>query len=174
MTLRLCLLLVLLLTAPAAFAQSAVDRAFESAISLFEKAYPRLGGDVFGVDSTAYRDALSLRQFASAHWGGSVALSVSLPTSTDGACGRYAAYVNIPPENGTVSLVLCPQFRNDGSDSLRRLTILHEMVHVVAGPDECRAMAFAARVEHLATGSYTPVDRYWQANGCDGGAFSLP
>jgi hypothetical protein len=73
-----------------------------------------------------------------------------------------------------VRLTLCPQFSEEGSRELRRLTVLHEMVHVVAGPDECRAMAFAARIEHLATGSFTPVDRYWQANGCDRSGFGLP
>ena len=35
-------------------------------------------------------------------------------------------------------------------------------------------MAFAAEVERLATGRFTPVDRYWHSNGCAGSAFSLP
>ena len=71
-------------------------------------------------------------------------------------------------------LVLCPQFFSDGADALRVLTVLHEMVHAVAGPDECQAMAFAARVEHAATGQFTPVDAYWQASGCEGSAYRLP
>jgi hypothetical protein len=73
-----------------------------------------------------------------------------------------------------VSLVICPQFSAEGSNSLRALTILHEMVHVVAGPNECRAMAFAARIEKLATNRFTDVSRYWQANKCEGSGFSLP
>jgi hypothetical protein len=35
-------------------------------------------------------------------------------------------------------------------------------------------MAYAARIQSLATGRFTPVDAYWQANNCAGSAFSLP
>ena len=59
-------------------------------------------------------------------------------------------------------------------DALRTLTILHELVHVVAGPNECRAMAFAARIENLASGHFTDVSRYWQANSCNNSGFRLP
>lgn len=171
---RLVLIALLSLASPGVFAQGTANAAFDAAIAAFETALPRLEREVFGVDVATYRDALSFRRFTSAYWGGEITLAVTSPSSADGACGRFAAYVGIPPDNGVVSLVLCPQFRNEGSDQLRRLTILHEMVHVVAGPDECRAMAFAARIESLATGSYTPVEAYWQANNCPGSAFSLP
>jgi hypothetical protein len=171
---RLFALLMMLLTSPAVSAQDAADRAFADATDAFETALPRIGSDLFGVNVSDYRDALTLRRFSSSHWGGTVKLAVTSPSSANGACGRFAAYVTIPPQNGVATLALCPQFYRDGSDSLRRLTVLHEMVHVVAGPDECRAMAFAARIEVLATGRHTPVDRYWNANGCAGSAYSLP
>lgn len=166
------LLAALLLTAPVR--ADAVETAFEQAIALFEAARPDLSGDTFGVDIAAYRDALTLRRFSSGHWGGETLLDVAAQAGNGGSCGRYAAFVRIPPRDGRVGLVICPQFVSEGSDGLRRLTVLHEMVHVVAGPDECRAMAFAARIEHLATGAFTPVERYWQANDCAGSAFSLP
>lgn len=151
----------------------AVDRAITAAIAALEIALPRLGTVSDGVEVAAYRDALTLGRFTSAHWGGTVTLDIVEP-GAEGACARFAAYVRIPPQNGTVTLAICPLFSQEGTDALRRLTILHEMVHVVAGPDECRAMAFAARVEQLATGTHTPVDRYWTANNCDGSGFSLP
>ena len=147
--------------------------AFDRAIAQFEAAYPHLPQDVFGVDVEGFRDALTLRRFASRHWGGSK--HVAVQQGLGGAdCGRFAAYVVLPPDGETIPLVICPRFGTEGTDALRGLTILHEMVHVVAGPDECRAMAFAARVEKLATGQFTPVDAYWQANGCAGTGFRLP
>ena len=69
---------------------------------------------------------------------------------------------------------VCPTFFSSGADSLRRLTILHELVHVVSDADECRAMAFAAAVEQAALGRFTAVDTYWQRNGCAGSRYALP
>jgi hypothetical protein len=158
-------------TAPAQ--ADAVDRAISAAIAAFEVAQPHLGSVSHGVEVAAYRDALTLGRFTSAYWGSTVTLDIVEP-GAEGACARFAAFVRIPPENGTVTLAICPQFSKEGTDALRRLTILHEIVHVVGGPDECRAMAFAARVEQLATGTHTPVDRYWGDNNCVGSGFSLP
>ena len=174
MRLLVSILLGFLLALAASPARAdAVQIAFNDAIAVFEQARTRLGATRFGVDIAAYRDALTLGQFTSAHWGGS--MTVALKTGGTGSgCARFAAYVPLPPRDGVVPLVICRQFSEEGTPELRRLTILHEMVHVVAGADECRAMAFAAEVEKLATGSFTPVDRYWQANGCDGSAFRLP
>ncbi|MEQ9635601.1 MAG: hypothetical protein RLW68_05905 [Devosia marina] len=151
----------------------AVQIAFNDAIAAFEQAQPRLGTTRFGVDISAYRDALTLGQFTSSHWGSRLTVGLEKGASGSG-CSRFAAYVPLPPRDGVVPLVICRQFSEEGTAALRRLTILHEMVHVVAGADECRAMAFAAEVERLATGSFTPVERYWQTNGCEGSAFSLP
>lgn len=164
-----------LLLSPAASPARAdsVQTAFNDSIAAFEQARPELGTTRFGVDIAAYRDALTLGRFASSHWGGSLAVALETGGSGSG-CARFAAYVPLPPQNGVVPLVICRQFSEEGTAALRRLTILHEMVHVVAGPDECRAMAFAAEVEVLATGRFTPVERYWQTNGCEGSAFSLP
>jgi len=151
----------------------AIAIAYNDAISAFEKARPQLGTERFGVDIAAYGDALTLGRFSSAQWGGN--MIVALETGGTGSgCARFAAYVPLPPRDGVVPLVICQQFSQEGTAALRRLTILHEMVHVVAGADECRAMAFAAQVELLATGSFTPVDRYWQSNGCAGSAYRLP
>lgn len=151
-----------------------LDRAFDNAVATFETALPRLAVDEAGIDIAAYRDALTLRRFVSRHWGGTVTVDLAIRETRTGSCTRFAAFVRIPPENGVVRLVLCPQFFSDGADALRELTILHEMVHVVAGPDECQAMAFAARIEQAAKGRFTPVDAYWQASGCAGSALSLP
>ena len=172
---RLAALLFALLASPA-LAQDRVllDQALGNAISTFETALPQLAADEAGVDVAAYRDALTLHRFASAHWGGTVTVDLALRETHSGSCMRFAAFVRIPPENGVVRLVLCPQFFSDGADALRELTILHEMVHVVAGPDECQAMAFAARIEQTAKGRFTPVDAYWRASGCAGSGFNLP
>jgi hypothetical protein len=174
---RICLVMLLtaLLAGPAvAQDQAVLDRALDAAVALFETARPHLATTDSGVDVGAYRDALTLQQFQSAHWGGIVTVELAIRATEAGSCGRFAAFARIPPEDGTVRLVLCPQFFSDGADDLRRLTVLHEMVHVVAGADECRAMAFAARVEQAANGRFTPVDAYWRASGCENSAYSLP
>ena len=175
MLFRLILLLVAIIASPALGQdRAAEDRAFDAAIATFEAALPGLASSEMGVDVAAYRDALTLQQFSSSHWGDAIRLETEIRAEATGSCGRFAAFVRIPPENGTVRLVFCPQFFAEGADELRALTVLHEMVHVVAGPDECRAMAFAARVEQAARGRFTAVDRYWRASGCDESAFRLP
>ena len=151
-----------------------LDRALDAAVATFEQALPRLAASAFGVDVAAYRDALTLQRFRSSFWGGTVNVDLTIRDTPDGSCSRFAAFVRVPPENGVVRLVLCPQFFSDGADALRELTMLHEMVHVVAGPDECQAMAFAAAVEQAARGRFTPVEAYWQASGCEGTGFRLP
>lgn len=172
---RLVAILTALLAGPAvAQDQATLNRALDAAIAMFETARPALGATELGVDVAAYRDALTLQRFDSDHWGGPVTVELVIRATASGSCGQFAAFARIPPKNGTVSLVLCPEFFTDGADDLRRLTILHEMVHVVAGADECRAMAFAARIEQAATGAFTPVDAYWQASGCEGSGFLLP
>lgn len=151
-----------------------VDAALDAAIKTFETALPFLADSESGVDIAAYRDALTLQRFGSTHWGGQISLDIERRDEATGSCSRFAAFVLLPPRDGSIDLVLCPQFFSDGADALRELTILHEMVHVVAGPDECRAMAFAARIELLAKGAFTPVDGYWQAQDCSRSAFRLP
>lgn len=172
--LSLPLLLLALLALPSQAGAVTVNTAFNDAIVLLDQAMPGLGPEAQGVDVAAYRNALTSGRFSSRHWGGDITLDLVESANPEGSCARFAAYVSLPPQMGTVRLTICPQFSAEGTPALRRLTVLHEMVHVVAGPDECRAMAFAARIEQLGTGSHTPVDRYWQANGCTGSAFSLP
>jgi hypothetical protein len=171
---RFCLVLLFLAASLIPARADVIDTAFDHAIHQFETALPQLPAELFGVDIAAYRDALTLRSFSSPHWGGTTRLSITSGSKTTGSCDRYAAFVRLPPENGRVTLTLCPQFLTPGADGLRTLTVLHEIVHVVAGPNECRAMAFAARIEKLATGAFTDVTRYWQANKCEGSAFRLP
>lgn len=172
---RLAPLIFVLLASPALGQQQAMlDQALDTAIATFEAARPHLDQSKIGVDTAAYRDALTFRRFASTHWGGTVTVDIAIRETRTGSCTRFAAFIRIPPENGTVRLVLCPQFFSDGAEDLRVLTLLHEMVHAVAGPDECRAMAFAARVEQAAAGRFTPVDAYWQANGCADSGYKLP
>lgn len=159
---------------PALAQQALTERAISAALDTFEAAWPGLGRDEMSVDGAAYRDALSLLRFASGHWGGTVTVDVVAQGEASGNCARFAAYTRMPPETGSIRLVLCPKFFSEGADALRELTVLHEMVHVVAGGNECRAMAYAARIQQLAHGDFTPVDAYWAANGCAGSGFSLP
>lgn len=171
---RLLVIVFTLLPLAEARAGNTLDGALGEAIAAFEKAAPRLGESPFGVDLGAYRDGLVLGRFHSHYWGGSIAVDWVTGRSGDVDCKSYAAFVRLPPRDGRIALAICPVFSTPGTEALRRLTVLHEMVHVVAGPDECRAMAFAARVEQLAFGAYTPVERYWRANDCAGSGFSLP
>ena len=171
---RFCLALFLVFLTLAPARADVVDTAFSRAVDQFETALPQLPAELFGVDVSAYRYALTVRQFSSSYWGGTISLRVESGSKENASCARFAAFVRLPPSNGHVSLILCPQFRTEGADALRRLTVLHELVHVVAGPDECRAMAFAAQIEQLAGGRVTNVDRYWQANECDSSGFGLP
>jgi hypothetical protein len=168
------IVLATLMPLPALAQQALTERAISAALDTFEAAWPGLGRSEMGVDSAAYRDALSLHRFSSAHWGGTVTVDVVAQGEASGNCARFAAYTRMPPENGSIRLVLCPRFFSEGADALRELTVLHEMVHVVAGGDECRAMAYAARIQQLAHGAFTPVDAYWTANGCEGSGFALP
>lgn len=170
------LVLALALTGPALAEgrQAVLDRAIEDAIVQFERAKPGLSESVFGVNREAYHDALTLHRFHSDHWGGAIGLDLIIRPQATGSCTSYAAFVRLPPERGQVQLVLCPQFFAPGAEDLRAMTILHEMVHVVAGTDECRAMAFTALVQKRASGRFMPVERYWQVNGCPGSGFPLP
>ena len=175
MKIWLALVAALCPTFPALADEGALlERALNRATATFEAAFPRLKPTEFGVDVAAYRDALTLGRFDSGFWGDTIAVDTAIRDGATGSCSRYAAFVRIPPQSGVVTLVLCPQFFTEGMDALRELTILHEMAHVVAGSDECRAMAFAAAVQQAATGTFTPVDAYWDANGCAGSEFSLP
>ena len=170
----LVLALLVLAVVPVPARADAISASISDAIDAFSRARSSLPETLAGVDIKAYGNALQSGRFTSRHWGGEVVLDLFESADASGSCARFAAYVSLPPQNGVVRLTLCPQFSAEGTPSLRRLTVLHEMVHVVAGPDECRAMAFAARIETLATGRFTPVTTYWQANDCDGSGFSLP
>lgn len=150
-----------------------VHAALHEAAAMFDRAAGALGSQTMGVDTNAYADALKRQRFAAQdHRLQSVALVVAAPGEAE--CGRFAAFVRPEPGENRVTLSFCPQFFEPGADRLRVLTVLHEMVHVVAGPDECRAMAYAAEIEIRATGAFTPVDRYWRVSGCEGSAFRLP
>lgn len=172
---RFCLAVLLFAFSALSAQARPADDAFADAIGLFEAALPDLPAEFHGVNVSEYRDALSLRAFTSSHWGGKISVSVrEADEGQAGSCKTFAAFVRLPPQDGKLVLTLCPQFATPGADALRRLTILHEMVHVVAGPSECRAMAFAAGIEKLATGAFTPVDQYWASNKCDASGLSLP
>ncbi|HUH76336.1 MAG TPA: hypothetical protein VLZ53_03130 [Devosia sp.] len=171
----LALILLCLFVTPAlAHQQAMLDKAVAAAAASFARALPQLEPSEFGVETSAYGDALGLGMFHSPHWGKSLVPHLVIRQAASGSCDRYAAFVRMPPEDGAISLVLCPQFFTPGAERLRELTILHEMVHVVAGPDECRAMAYAARIELLAHQQHTPVDAYWHSSNCQNGAFRLP
>jgi len=154
--------------------QALLYRALATALALAERALPALDSSAFGVDVDDYLAALRLQPFASVVWGGDIQVELQIRSEPSGSCSRYAAFVRMPPEQGRLPLVLCPQFFTPDADDLRVLTVLHEMVHVVAGRDECQAMAFAATIEELATGAATPVDAYWAASNCAQSPYSLP
>lgn len=169
------LLPIAMVVDPAVAQQSQkLEHALDGAMAAFEMARPHLGDTLLGVDTQAYGAALSLLPLTSPYWDTTLQPHlVQRPTAT-GTCRRYIAYTRRPDPGGTIALVLCPLFFAQPSDHLRVLTLLHEMVHVVAGPDECRAMAYAARIEWLAYGKFTANRVYWSASGCQNSPFDMP
>jgi hypothetical protein len=141
-------------------------RAIADAADAFLRAAPTLGTSVAGVDVARYGTALVDGTLAG------TPIEYVFSGADDPGCSRFAAYV--VPIGQQRGVHLCPRFFSPGADGLRRLTILHELVHVVSDTNECRAMAFAAAVEQAALGRFTPVEAYWQRNGCAASAFSLP
>lgn len=151
-----------------------IETALRAAARTFERALPRLDAVTMGVPVQEYRDALVQRRFASSLWGTALDVQLVSNESEQGLCAGFAAYVTPAIQQGAVSLVICPRFFSPGADALRETTILHEMVHVVAGTDECQAMAFTARIQKLATGSFQPVTEYWARNKCNASRYRLP
>ena len=164
-----------LLTAPVrAQPDELIDDALRSAARTFEQAAGQLDAVSMGVSRSEYGDALTRRRFASALWGATLDVRVANNDSERGLCAGFAAYVTPAIEQGAVVLTICPRFLLPGADALRETTVLHEMVHVVAGPDECRAMAYTAQIQMMATGTFQPVRDYWTKNNCETSRYRLP
>lgn len=151
-----------------------IEQALQAAARTFARALPRLDAVTMGVPTLDYHDALTQRRFASSLWDRVLDVDVVVKDNGRALCAGFAAYVTPAIEQGAVTLTICPQFFSPGADALRETTILHEMVHVVAGPDECRAMAFTASVQVLAEGAYQSVREYWDKNRCDASGYRLP
>jgi len=167
--------LAMLAGTSAAWAQSSlVEDALRAAQQTFELALLQLDAVTMGVPVDEYREALTQQQFASSMWHLPLKVELVTNSSDKGLCAGFAAYVTPAVDHNLMSLVLCPRFFTPGADSLRQTTILHEMVHVVAGPNECQAMAFTAHVQLLATGTFQPVRDYWSRNNCDASRYRLP
>ena len=151
-----------------------LDQALAGAAQSFASAQGRLGSNSMGIDTDTYSDAIGQLRFRPPGGKAEVAVLFKEQDGADARCARFAAYVIPAPQDGTATIHLCPQFFRSGTDALRQTTILHEMVHVVAGPDECLAMAYTAQVQVLATGSFQPVTGYWSQSGCETSSYKLP
>ena len=151
-----------------------IDDALQSAARTFERAAGQLDAVSMGISKADYGDALTKGRFASSQWDATLDVRVARNDSERGLCAGFAAYVTPAIEQGAVVLTICPQFFSPGADALRETTVLHEMVHVVAGPDECRAMAYTAQIQVLASGAFQPVHDYWNKNNCDASRYRLP
>jgi hypothetical protein len=175
LTRLLAAFVVAMFALPAQAQQSTLlDKAIADATLTFERALPQLGTTTLGVDTSAYRDALKARRFHSARTGNARDVIFVIEDSNKGSCAKFAAYVAPVANSEAAHMFLCPQFFTPGADLLRETTILHEMVHVVTGTDECQAMAYTAQVQMLANGSFVPVAKYWKENGCAGSRYGLP
>ncbi|MDB5528351.1 MAG: hypothetical protein JWR51_1454 [Devosia sp.] len=166
--------LLLGLTPAQAQQDDMIENALRAAARTFERALPGLDAVSMGVPTQEYHDALVQRRFASSLWGAPLDVQLVTNESERGLCSGFAAYVTPAIQQGAVSLVICPRFFSPGADELRQTTMLHEMVHVVAGTNECQAMAFTARIQKLATGSFQPVSDYWTRNKCNASRYRLP
>ncbi|HTN60421.1 MAG TPA: hypothetical protein VL147_02560 [Devosia sp.] len=151
-----------------------IEAALRAATRSFTRALPQLDAVSMGVRSAEYGAALRQRQFRSSLSGSMLDVRVEIAGSERGLCAGYAAYVTPAIAQNAMILTICPRFFSPGADGLRETTILHEMVHVVAGPDECRAMAYTAQIQLLSSGGFTPVDAYWARNNCAASAYRLP
>lgn len=164
---------VLALVSPAMAQRDVLDRALADAAATAREASGRLAPTEFGVDTAAYLQALEQRLFTRPD-GQAVPVRFVIEESAAGSCEKFAAYV-VPVANDPSKYVfICPQFFTPGADRLRETTLLHELVHVVAGRDECQAMAFTARLQFLASGSFQPVAQYWAASKCANSRYRLP
>lgn len=166
--------LVLLAAPVQAQPDDLIDAALRSAARTFDRAAGQLDAVSMGVSRADYSDALTRRRFGSTLWGATLDVRVARNDSEGGLCAGFAAYVTPAIEQGAVVLTICPRFLLPGADGLRETTVLHEMVHVVAGPDECRAMAYTAQIQVLATGTFQPVREYWARNNCQASRYRLP
>jgi hypothetical protein len=151
-----------------------LDRALAGATQIFAKAQDALGASSMGVSTQAYGQALVRQRFRPPGQDAAMTVLFKREDGADPGCARFAAYVIPAPQQRTATIYLCPQFFQSGTDELRTTTILHEMVHVVAGPDECLAMAYTAGVQLLATGRFQPVADYWRQSGCASSPYRLP
>lgn len=167
------LLAALALVVPAWAQQSVLDRALRDAVATAENASAGLGRSAFGVDTAAYLRALRDHVVIGAD-GQSVPVHFVVEQSAAGSCQKFAAYVLAVANDPGKYVFICPQFFTPGADRLRETTLLHELVHVVAGRDECQAMAFTARLQFLASGSFQPVAKYWADSQCEVSRYRLP
>lgn len=173
MKLLILLASLVLLSAPAQASDNAVlDQVLAAAVKTFDAAASGMSATTMGVDNTAFGDALRHRRFQSPD--GTVAVNFVIQQNSNGDCAHFAAYVGPVDDGGGAYMFFCPQFFLPGADALRVTTVLHEMVHIVAGPDECRAMAYTARLQQRASGTFQPVAAYWNKNGCNASRYSLP
>lgn len=164
---------VFVLAGPAVAQQDVLDRALADASATAHKASAQLGRTEFGVDTAAYLRAVQQRVFVQPD-GQIVPIHFVIEGKASGSCQKFAAYV-VPVANDPGKYVfICPQFFTPGADRLRETTLLHELVHVVAGRDECQAMALTARVQYLASGSFQSVAKYWADSQCEASRYRLP
>jgi hypothetical protein len=171
----LCALFLAMLALPAQAQQNALlDKAIAGATRTFERALPQMGAITMGVDNSAYADALKARRFSLRPHRQCTRRHLRDRGQQQRLMRQIRRLCRPVANSDAAHLFVCPQFFTPGADLLRETTILHEMVHVVNGTDECQAMAYTAHVQMLATGSYVPVAKYWKENGCAGSRYRLP
>ncbi|MEO5806990.1 hypothetical protein [Devosia sp.] len=164
------LALFAIMASPAQAQQSVLDRALADAARTLARAMPKLNAVELGIPMASYKKALTRRLVRFNGATANAPISFVFAREGEGSCDRFVAYVRGPG----AAMYLCPKFFSRGADAQRETTILHEMVHIVAGPDECLAMAFTARVQFVASGTFQPVAQYWAANGCPQSKYALP
>lgn len=173
-------MMLTLLTSPAhsQTQQNALDSVIEIAIQTVAKANEKADFSVFNmwnIDPELYSAALNERSFYAPHWGLKVNVDYIIETERAGTCNGSYAYVShtdTVPGEMSATVHICPYFF-EADPYVKLETVLHELVHVVTGVGECRAMAYTFALTQFGTGFASLDEAYWARHNCETSEYNI-
>lgn len=159
--------------------QESLTKAIALASSLLQKTAETVNLSYFkewNIDPEIYRSALNQGEFYAPYWSKSVKVKYVIGTNDTPLCDTSKAYVEHEELNSrelVSTLVVCPGFFTYPHMQYQAETILHELVHVVTGPDECRAFAYAYTIIYFALSEATLNERLWSHYNCDSSTYNI-